>query len=84
MQSIVKLMGRELNRGALSGHQWNEFMLKLETAGLEYELAQRVIESKGNVLARQVVDLIANGGLERADVIREIGSQYGQRHRLSP
>jgi len=78
MQNIVSLAG--FNRGA----QWSEFMLKLERAGLDYKLAQRVIESKGNVLARQVVDLIANCGWERADVIGEIGSQYGQRHRLSP
>ena len=46
----------------LTGRQWSEFMLKLETAGLEYKLAQRVIESKGNVLAQRVVDLIANRG----------------------
>jgi hypothetical protein len=60
--SRADLTGRQLNRGALSGRQWSEFMLKLETAGLESKLAQRVIESKGNVLAKQVVDLIANRG----------------------
>lgn len=65
MHGIVSrdaLTGRQLTRAPLTGRQWSEFMLKLETAGLEYKLAQRVIESKGNVLARQVVDLIANRG----------------------
>ena len=60
MLSIVSraaLTERQERRAALTGRQWSEFMLKLETAGLEYKLAQRVIESKGNVLARQVVDL---------------------------
>ena len=38
---------RQERRAALTGRQWSEFMLKLETAGLESKLAQRVIESKG-------------------------------------
>jgi len=65
MLSIVSraaVTERQERRAALTGRQWSEFMLKLETAGLESKLAQRVIESKGNLLARQVVDLLAHRG----------------------
>ena len=48
----------------LSVHQEHEVLLKLETAGLTDELAQRVIDSKGNDLAMKVVRLISNGGFE--------------------
>jgi len=37
---------------------------KLEAAGLCFELAQKVIDSKGNDLATKVVRLIENGGFE--------------------
>jgi len=45
-------------------HKEHELLLKLETAGLNEELAQRVIDSKGNDLATKVVRLIQNGGFE--------------------
>ena len=48
----------------LSVHEEHELLLKLETAGLSVELAQRVIDSKGNDLATKVVRLIQNGGFE--------------------
>ncbi len=48
----------------LSVTKANEVLLKLETAGLTDELAQRVIDSKGNDLATKVVRLIQNGGFE--------------------
>lgn len=48
----------------LSVHKEHELLLKLETAGLNDELAQRVIDSKGNDLAAKVVRLIQNGGFE--------------------
>lgn len=48
----------------LSVHKEHEVLLKLETAGLTDELAQRVIDSKGNNLAAKVVMLIQNGGFE--------------------
>ncbi len=48
----------------LSVHKEHEVLLKLETAGLSDELAQRVIDSKGNDLAAKVVRLIENGGYE--------------------
>ena len=48
----------------LSVHKEHEVLLKLETAGLTDELAQRVIDSKGNDLATKVVRLIKNGGFE--------------------
>ena len=47
-----------------SVHKEHELLLKLETAGLNDELAQRVIDSKGNALAIKLVRLIQNGGFE--------------------
>ena len=44
----------------LSVHKEHELLLKLETAGLNDEFAQRVINSKGNDLAIKVVRLIQN------------------------
>jgi hypothetical protein len=48
----------------LSVHKEHEVLLKLETAGLTDELAQKVIDSKGNDLAAKVVRFIRNGGFE--------------------
>lgn len=48
----------------LSVHKEHEVLLKLEAAGLTDELAQRVIDSKGNDLAAKVVRLIQHGGFE--------------------
>jgi len=48
----------------LSVHKEHEVLLKLEAAGLDDELAQKVIDSKGNDLATKVVRLIENGGFE--------------------
>ncbi|MDO8520655.1 MAG: hypothetical protein Q7S52_00905 [bacterium] len=48
----------------LSVHKEHEVLLKLEAAGLNDELAQKVIDSKGNYLAAKVVRLIQNGGFE--------------------
>ncbi len=46
----------------LSVHKEHELLLKLEIAGLSEELAQKVIDSKGNELATKVVKFIQNGG----------------------
>jgi hypothetical protein len=48
----------------LSVHKEHEVLLKLESAGLNDDLAQKVIESKDNDLAAKVVRLIVNGGFE--------------------
>lgn len=48
----------------LSVHKEHEVLLKFETAGFNDELAQRVIDSKGNDLAAKVVRLIQSGGFE--------------------
>lgn len=48
----------------LSVHQEHEFLMRFEAAGLTGELAQKVIDSKGNDLAVKVVRLIKNGGFE--------------------
>jgi len=50
----------------ISVHNEHEFLLKMEKAGLTDELAQKVIDSKGNDLATKVVRLIQNGGFEAA------------------
>jgi hypothetical protein len=56
METIVS---QKMSRG-----QCNEFLNKLEAAGLSDECAQKVIDSKGNDLAAKVVRLIQNGGFE--------------------
>lgn len=48
----------------ISVHQAHELFLKLEKAGFNGELAQKVIDSKENILAQRVVHLIENGGFE--------------------
>ena len=48
----------------LSVHKEHEVLLKLESAGLCDALAQKVIDSKDNDLAKKVVRLIQNGGFE--------------------
>lgn len=48
----------------LSVHKEHEVLLKFETAGLNDDLAQKIIESKDNELAAKVVRLIKNGGFE--------------------
>lgn len=42
----------------ISVHQQHEFLAKLEAAGLTGDLSQKVIESRGNALAKNVVNLI--------------------------
>jgi hypothetical protein len=54
----------EIHREPIGRGQGNEFLNKLEAAGLDFSLAQRVIDSKGNDLAAKVVRLIQNGGFE--------------------
>jgi hypothetical protein len=57
-------MVSQTDERTLSVHQEHEFLKKLETAGLNGELAQKVVDSKGNELAAKVVRLIQNGGFE--------------------
>ncbi|MEK7193431.1 MAG: hypothetical protein AAB652_01435 [Patescibacteria group bacterium] len=57
-------MGSSIVSRTLSVHKEHEVLLKLEAAGFTDELAQRVIDSKGNDLAAKVVRLITNGGFE--------------------
>ncbi|MBI3633866.1 MAG: hypothetical protein HY226_06300 [Candidatus Vogelbacteria bacterium] len=47
-------------RRTLHVRKEHELLQKLETAGLTDELAQRVIESKGNALAAKIVKLVAD------------------------
>ena len=48
----------------LSVHKEHEFLSKMEAAGLNNELAQRVVQSKNNRLAKKVVRFIKSGGVE--------------------
>lgn len=45
----------------LSVHQEHEVLIKLETAGLTPEIAQRIIGSKGNVVAEEMLYVALNG-----------------------
>lgn len=44
----------------LSVHQEHELLLKLESAGLDVELAQKVIDARGNKLATKLVNVLRN------------------------
>lgn len=55
------------NREPISRGQGNEFLNKLEDAGLYGQLAQKVIGSKGNDLAIKVVKFIECGGIVGID-----------------
>lgn len=48
----------------LSVHKEHEFLQKMEDAGLNEELAQAVVQSKGNELAGKIVVFIQRGGYE--------------------
>lgn len=45
----------------LSVHQEHELLLKLESAGLDAELAQKVIDARDNKLATKLVSVLRNG-----------------------
>ncbi|MFA6228178.1 MAG: hypothetical protein WC668_03235 [Patescibacteria group bacterium] len=57
-------MGNPTVSRTLSVHKEHEVLLKLEAAGLDDDLAQKVIDSKDNDLAMKVIRLIQNGGFE--------------------
>jgi len=57
-------MVSQADERTISVHQEHEFLKKLETAGLNGKLAQKVVDSEGNELAVKVVRLIQNGGFE--------------------
>ena len=52
------------NKRTLSVHKEHELLLKLEAAGLDDKLAQKVIDSKGNELAAKMMRLIQGDGSE--------------------
>jgi len=60
----MNTMVSQTDERTISVHNEHEFLLKMEKAGLNDELAQKVIDSKGNDLATKVVRLIENGGFE--------------------
>lgn len=68
---MVPLSGTEKDRCAMTNivsqisvHQQHELLAKLEAAGLTGQFAQKVIESRGNTLARDVVNLISGPQLD--------------------
>ncbi|MBU4274516.1 hypothetical protein KKE19_01745 [Patescibacteria group bacterium] len=60
----MNTMVSQADERTISVHNEHEFLLKMEKAGLTDELAQKVIDSKGNDLATKVVGLIQRGGYE--------------------
>ncbi|HEY4486734.1 MAG TPA: hypothetical protein VJB70_03300 [Candidatus Paceibacterota bacterium] len=60
----MNTMVSQTDERIISVHNEHEFLLKLEKAGLDEGLAQKVIGSKDNDLAAKVVRLILNGGFE--------------------
>jgi len=67
-------MATKVNR-KLSVHQEHELLLKLEAAGLDEAAAQRVIESRGNKLAKEMLGLV---GLSRSMSLTEAQSVMGE------
>lgn len=63
-------MGKTVSR-TLSVAQEHELLAKLEAAGLTSELAQRVIDSRGNKLAKAAVEFIGRDGQEVVEQSRE-------------
>ena len=67
MQNIVSRMFQKLcdpaepEKRTLSIHQEHEVLLKLEKAGLNSWDAQRIIQSKGNVIAEEMLHVLRNG-----------------------
>jgi len=61
---MENMVSRGTDERTLSVHNEHEFLLKMEKAELTSSLAQRVVDSKGNDLAKKVVRLIENGGFE--------------------
>lgn len=60
----MKTVVSQKEERTLSVHNEHEFLLKMEKAGLNDDLAQRVVQSKDNELAMKVVRLIRNKGFE--------------------
>jgi len=57
-------MGKTIVSRTLSVHQEHELLVKLESAGLTKQLAQKIIDSKNNCLAERMVKFITgNDGL---------------------
>ena len=62
---------------ALSIHQAHELLLKLAEAGFSPEMAQQVIESKGNFIAKSVVRTVQSNGYEASDDMRRARTIMG-------
>jgi hypothetical protein len=57
----------------LSVHVEHELLLKLETAGLTQEMAQRIIQSQGNRLAQELVDFLMSRRLGWVEAKKLVG-----------
>ncbi len=60
-QILSKLTRKASEEHRLSIHQEHELLMRLERAGLTAKDAQRVIESKGNVVAQEILYVLRNG-----------------------
>ena len=85
----MKIVGHEEKR-ILSVHKEHEFLLKIEAAGLTDDIAQKVIGSKDNELARKVVNFIQCEGVgvdSRFPLMKEfkltIPTNYAHANRLN-
>ena len=54
-------------RRPLSVHDEHEFLLRMEQAGLNQELVQRIIDSPDNELALKAIKLIKRRGFEPSE-----------------
>jgi len=73
-------MAAKVNR-ELSVHQEHELLLKLEAAGLTEAAAQKIIESRGNKLAKDMLGLV---GLSRSTSLTEAQGVMGKKNFFGP
>ncbi len=73
-------MAAKVNR-ELSVHQVHELLLKLEAAGLTEAVAQKIIESRGNKLAKDMLGLV---GLSRSMSLTEAQGAMGKKNFFGP
>lgn len=60
-------MGNIMSRN-LSVHQEHEVLAKLESAGLNGDLAQKIVNSRGNKVAKQIIEFLHNGSFVKTEI----------------
>ncbi len=64
------------NREPIGRGQGNELLNKLEAVGFQAELAQRIIQSKNNALAEDLLKVVEVGGLN--PIIKKVAAGYNK------